>query len=418
MRRLTVWLGAAVIMLTGCSRQASTPVEDQRPASPAAAQAPSPDNPQHPKIVALGDSLTAGRGLLEMQAYPALLQEKLEQDGYALEVVNAGVSGDTSAAGLQRLDWALQQNDVRILILELGANDGLRGLPVDEMKKNLAEIIERARDRRIAVLLTGMEAPPNYGPEYASSFRQAYRDLGARLSSDLRSFHARQGRRRGGAEPVRRHPSEHRGHAYRGRHALDRLAPDGRCSGRFMIELHGVSRTVPSGDATLTILHPLDLRLDSGRVVAITGPSGSGKSTLLGLDRGPRRTIERPNPDRRCRHHRDVGGRARQFRGNADRIRLSVLSPAAVADGVGERACAAGDRRHVGCRPPRRRPARGGRAGGPAPSLSVAALRRRATARGDRAGAGERSADPAGRRADRQSRFGHGPSGHRPPDRA
>ncbi len=177
MRRLTVWLGAAVIMLTGCSRQASTPVDDQRPASPAAAPASSPDNPQRPKIVALGDSLTAGRGLLEMQAYPALLQEKLEQDGYAWEVVNAGVSGDTSAAGLQRLDWALQQNDVRILIVELGANDGLRGLPVDEMKKNLAEIIERARDRRIAVLLAGMEAPPNYGPEYASSFRQAYRDL-------------------------------------------------------------------------------------------------------------------------------------------------------------------------------------------------------------------------------------------------
>jgi acyl-CoA thioesterase-1 len=115
--------------------------------------------------------------LLEAQAYPSLLQEKLDQDGYSWEVVNAGVSGDTSAAGLQRLDWALQPSDVRILILELGANDGLRGLPVDEMKKNLAEIIERARARRIAVLLAGMEAPPNYGPEYASSFRQAYRDL-------------------------------------------------------------------------------------------------------------------------------------------------------------------------------------------------------------------------------------------------
>jgi len=149
-------------------------------ASVPAASAPaasSPDGSNRPKIVALGDSLTAGLGLLEAQAYPSLLQDKLDQDGYSWEVVNAGVSGDTSAAGLQRLDWALQQGDVRILILELGANDGLRGLPVDEMKKNLGEIIERARDRRIAVLLAGMEAPPNYGPEYAGSFRQVYRDL-------------------------------------------------------------------------------------------------------------------------------------------------------------------------------------------------------------------------------------------------
>ena len=112
-----------------------------------------------------------------MQAYPALLQEKLDQDGYAWDVINAGVSGDTTAAGLERLDWTLQQHDVRILILELGANDGLRGLPIEEMKKNLATIIERARERRIAVLLVGMEAPPNYGPEYAGSFRRVFRDL-------------------------------------------------------------------------------------------------------------------------------------------------------------------------------------------------------------------------------------------------
>ncbi len=92
-------------------------------------------------------------------------------------MVNAGISGDTSAAGLQRLDWALRQGDVRILILELGANDGLRGLPVSELKKNLAAIIERAQEKRIAVLLTGMEAPPNFGPEYTVSFRQVYRDL-------------------------------------------------------------------------------------------------------------------------------------------------------------------------------------------------------------------------------------------------
>src|SRR5204863_1595417 len=145
--------------------------------APAGTGAASPDDSGRPKIVALGDSLTAGYGLLEGDAYPALLQKKLDDDGYGWEVVNAGVSGDTSAAGLQRLDWALQEQNVRVLIIELGANDGLRGLPVDQMKKNLAAIIERAQTGGIAVLLAGMEAPPNYGPEYAASFRQVFRDL-------------------------------------------------------------------------------------------------------------------------------------------------------------------------------------------------------------------------------------------------
>lgn len=161
---------------SGCSREPAHSTES-RPASTSAPSGGAPEEVSRPKIVALGDSLTAGRGLLETQSYPALLQQKLNEDGYNWEVVNAGISGDTSAAGLQRLDWALQEPDVRILILELGANDGLRGLPVSEMRKNLAAIIERVQQKRIAVLLAGMEAPPNYGLEYAASFRQVYRDL-------------------------------------------------------------------------------------------------------------------------------------------------------------------------------------------------------------------------------------------------
>ena len=136
----------------------------------------------------LGDSLTAGLGLLESQAYPALLQQRLAADGYKWDVVNAGISGDTSAAGLQRVDWALEQGHVRILVLELGANDGLRGLPVSEMKKNLAAIIERAQAKHIAVLLVGMEAPPNFGPEYTVSFRQVYRDLAKQYNVTLLPF--------------------------------------------------------------------------------------------------------------------------------------------------------------------------------------------------------------------------------------
>ena len=124
----------------------------------------------------LGDSLTAGLGLVESESFPHLLQQRIDEDGYEFDVENAGVSGDTSAGGLRRLDWALQ-GDVRVLILALGANDGLRGVPVTEMKKNLSTIIERAQGRGIVVILAGMEAPPNYGQEYAASFRQAYRDV-------------------------------------------------------------------------------------------------------------------------------------------------------------------------------------------------------------------------------------------------
>ena len=101
---------------------------------------------------------------------------KIDADGFDFEVENAGVSGDTSAGGLRRLDWALQGN-VKVLVLALGANDGLRGLSTAEMKNNLTQIIERARERNVRVILAGMEAPPNYGAEYATAFRQAFRDL-------------------------------------------------------------------------------------------------------------------------------------------------------------------------------------------------------------------------------------------------
>jgi acyl-CoA thioesterase-1 len=126
--------------------------------------------------VFLGDSLTAGLGLAPSDAVPSLIQERLTREGYVYEVVNAGVSGDTSAGGLSRLDWSLD-GDVDILVLELGANDGLRGLPVAQMKQNLDAIIERAKGRGVRVLLTGMEAPPNYGQAYTREFRQVFSDL-------------------------------------------------------------------------------------------------------------------------------------------------------------------------------------------------------------------------------------------------
>lgn len=180
-----------VLLAVGCSRDRSNPADAAASAPPPAASAPAasrPDDSSRPKIVVLGDSLTAGLGLAQSEAYPALVEQKVRAAGYDWDVVNAGVSGDTSAAGLARADWALDQSNVRILILELGANDGLRGLPVDEMKKNLGAIIERAQARHLAVLLAGMEAPPNFGPDYTVSFSQAYRDLAKQYKVTLLPF--------------------------------------------------------------------------------------------------------------------------------------------------------------------------------------------------------------------------------------
>ncbi len=129
-----------------------------------------------PLLVALGDSLTAGLGLDLDDAYPARLERALRDGGYAVTVVNAGVSGDTSAAGLSRAEWALE-GDVRILILALGGNDGLRGLPVDQMQRNLSQILSLAAGRGIRVLLAGMEAPPNFGATYTAQFRAVFADL-------------------------------------------------------------------------------------------------------------------------------------------------------------------------------------------------------------------------------------------------
>jgi acyl-CoA thioesterase-1 len=123
--------------------------------------------------VILGDSLTAGLGLPGDQAYPSLLQQRVRDAGLPYQIQNAGVSGDTSAGGLSRLDWALD-GDVRVMVVALGGNDALRGLPPEQLKGNLSQIIERAQARGIRVILAGMEAPPNYGREYIVAFHQVY----------------------------------------------------------------------------------------------------------------------------------------------------------------------------------------------------------------------------------------------------
>jgi acyl-CoA thioesterase-1 len=130
-----------------------------------------------PKIVAFGDSLTAGYGLAPKESYPALLQKMVDAEGFRYEVVNAGVSGDTSAGGVRRIDWTLDSGQVRFVVLELGANDFLRGQPVAETKKNLAEIIERCKSRGAQVLLAGMYTTTDAGLEYERQIQDCFRSL-------------------------------------------------------------------------------------------------------------------------------------------------------------------------------------------------------------------------------------------------
>src|SRR5688500_7249345 len=132
---------------------------------------------ERPKIIAFGDSLTAGFGLTERESYPYLLQERLNRDGYNYEVLNAGVSGDTSLGGLERIDWVLEQDNVSILVLELGANDLLRGASVSRMKSNLDQIIRKAKAKNVTVLLCGMLAPPTMGADYQRAYSSAFPDL-------------------------------------------------------------------------------------------------------------------------------------------------------------------------------------------------------------------------------------------------
>lgn len=141
-----------------------------------------------PKIIAFGDSLTAGFGLAEKESYPFLLQEKLKADGFDYEVINAGVAGETSLGGLERVDWVLEQENAQILILELGANDLLRGLPVAKMKQNLATIIKKAQSKNIKVLLCGMLAPQTMGAQYQREFVNAFPDLAKEYKVEFMPF--------------------------------------------------------------------------------------------------------------------------------------------------------------------------------------------------------------------------------------
>lgn len=137
---------------------------------------PSSASDQRPRIVAFGDSLTAGLGVQADESYPAQLQRRLDRLGYHYRVINAGVSGDTTAGGLRRVPWILNSKP-ELVILELGANDGLRGLPIDQTKSNLRQIIRQLQEAGTVVILAGMKLPPNYGEDYTARFEAMYQML-------------------------------------------------------------------------------------------------------------------------------------------------------------------------------------------------------------------------------------------------
>ena len=172
---------ALLLCVASCERegQVQAPAPNDVPTAvaagthtPAAAEPTTAASPL-PRVVFLGDSLTAGLGVDADQAFPALVGEILRSEGRAVDVVNAGVSGDTTAGGLRRLDWLLRQKP-NVLVVGLGGNDGLRGLELRASEENLRAIVRKSREAGASVLLLGMLIPPNYGPEYTARFRELY----------------------------------------------------------------------------------------------------------------------------------------------------------------------------------------------------------------------------------------------------
>ena len=184
-------------VLAGCLAASGACDRDAGQAGPAAAA--TADTPQHnavptttqtagvTRIVFLGDSLTAGLGVDADEAFPSVVERALEREGLRVRVVNGGVSGDTTAGGLRRLDWLLRQKP-DVVVVGLGGNDGLRGLDLAASEQNLRAIVQKSRDAGADVLLLGMLIPPNYGPDYAGNFREIYPRIAREMDVPLVPF--------------------------------------------------------------------------------------------------------------------------------------------------------------------------------------------------------------------------------------
>lgn len=183
-------LALALVTASCGRRETAAPAAAPPPAAataPAVSAAPATPAANEIKIVVLGDSLAAGYGLPESEAFPALLETDLRAAGIAARVLNAGVSGDTTAGGVSRLDWLLKQAP-DVMVVELGANDGLRGLPLAETEANLRTIVERSRAAGAKVLLVGMRVPTSMGVDYGEGFAAIFPRLAAELGVPLVPF--------------------------------------------------------------------------------------------------------------------------------------------------------------------------------------------------------------------------------------
>ena len=191
----------SLIALCGCDRGSTSSSPPSFSSPPRESSGPRPEidvtappgqpktqiSAERPRIVAFGNSLTAGLGVAPDQSYPAHLQRTLDAAGYTYQVVNAGVSGDTTAGGVRRVSWALNHKPA-IVILELGGNDGLRGLSLQETKANLERIIQQLQQASVTVVLAGMKLPPNYGQDYTDGFEALYHALAKQYQLTLIPF--------------------------------------------------------------------------------------------------------------------------------------------------------------------------------------------------------------------------------------
>jgi acyl-CoA thioesterase-1 len=180
-------LTAGLLIFSACGETSS----QEETAKTAESTAVNSERTQGKKVILFfGNSLTAGYGVKTEESFPALIQQRIDSLGLNYEVVNAGVSGETTATGLNRLDWVLGNYDVDIFVLELGANDGLRGLPPEQTQKNLLEIIDKVREQEkgVAVILAGMMVPPSMGSEYMAAYNPIFEEIALKKGIELIPF--------------------------------------------------------------------------------------------------------------------------------------------------------------------------------------------------------------------------------------
>lgn len=187
--RLVATLACVVVAVlsVGCAQPDRESAAAPIGATGAAPATPATPGVARPRILAFGDSLTAGYGIQKSESYPAQLQRMLDERGYVYEVVNSGVSGETTAGGRRRIEKALE-GDVRVAIIALGGNDGLRGLPVADVKANLEVMVDAAKAKGAKVLVAGMEAPPQMGDAYTREFRDVFRVVAKERGVELLPF--------------------------------------------------------------------------------------------------------------------------------------------------------------------------------------------------------------------------------------